>query len=133
MAEALTADILREELGVNSYRLLTQNDKDAATKAIRKAKIFINSIYRRAGKETEYDETDDNIFEAILFRTQFELFVKLKKYDFATKARNESQAIMINLLGSVADIFTDDNQVGVTAKKTVTKHVLGRTEWNGYK
>jgi len=132
MALLLTAETLREELGSHNYRMLTQNDDENAEKALRKAKIFVASVFKRANKESDYDELDDSTSEAVVFRALFELYVKVKQYDYATKARNESQAILINILGAVADIYTDDNMVGNSRSKTTISSIKGKSKWNGY-
>ena len=134
MAQTIDATALRDIVGEYDYRLCSKNDKDITNKCIEKGKTYVYSFYKKVGKESEYDEYNDTICEAILDRCCFELYIKGKMYELSEKKRIECQTKLIILLGDSANIYKKDEinsgikTFGVVSRKGETQAI----NWKAY-
>lgn len=115
----LNIETLRDIVGDYDYQLCTQARNEIAEMCIERAKVFVKSIYIKANRLQEYDESLDNVSDAIMQRAAFELLVKGKMFNDANQKRTEVQAMLTNLLGSAADTYNDDNLKKVSRETVV--------------
>ncbi len=132
MAVIIDTNTLRTEyLGDQDYRVFSQDSDVIAQKWLTRAKEFVESIFADNGKPNSYDELNDDISESIMLRAQAEANLKGREYSDFRLYRDRAQNILIRILGSGADIYSDSD-AKEQKKKTAIATVAGTTDYNGF-
>ena len=127
---------LREALGDYDYRLCSQNSPEVVDLCISRSKIFVESFYKNAEREDEYDEYDDYVSQIIFHRAKFELYTKGRIWEMAKLSKIEAQSMLVARLGQSANIYKDDNlnseQKPAAISVSVKNNSLPKVNWKAY-
>lgn len=110
---------LRSDMPAREYAMLTESGESAAEAALRKAKLWVLSRYRFAGRTADEVNWDDEIVrEATLERAKYELYAGIENEEPAKDKKENARELIEGILGDLDRFKAGDSASG--------ESVLGR-------
>ncbi len=132
MAIDISLRTLRDNyLGEQDYRAFSQGSNSIAQRWIDRGRDFVSSLFNKADRVDDYDETVDAIADGILLYACSCAHYQGREYDEAKKCRNKAQTAIYTILGDAAIVF-EDSGIKESRSKTSVKNISGTSKWNGY-